>query len=268
MNRTHRILLYCLIAYGVAWGYWLWMLATDRMVYPGSPDSHLPGLMGPMIAALAVTAITEGRAGLVDLGRRMVRLPQRPGWFLAAVLMPPVLAALVFVVKGLRGVALPPLADFFAYPGLPAWMGPWGLIAVLILNGYGEEVGWRGWLFDTLQPPHSRFVAALIVAAIWMAWHLPLFWLNATMAGLVGPVLPGWMFALAMGSFVLAQIYRFTGRSIGAVVLWHVVYNFCVATSATSGLVAVVVSTAVMVWGAVVAILWAWRGAQPRIATT
>ena len=269
MSRTRRILLYCLITYGFAWSYWFWMLAEGRMVYPGSPNSHLPGLMGPMIAALVVTGLTEGRAGLADLGARMLRWPQRPGAFLLALLMPPVLAALVFAVQALRGVSLPPLPEFFAYPGLPAGYGPWGLVAVLVLNGYGEEVGWRGWLFEVLEPPRGRFVAALIVAGVWMVWHLPLFWLNATMAALVGPMLLGWAFALAMGSFVLAHVYCFTGRSLGAVVLWHVVYNFCVATEATAGLVAAVVSSAVMLWGAVVAVGWARRGAvQPRIATT
>ena len=257
MSQPRQILLFCLIAYGFAWSYWLWMLAQGHMVYPGSPYSHLPGLMGPMIAALVVTALTEGRAGLADLGRRMLRWPERPGFFLAALAMPPVLAALVFGVQALRGTPLPPWQDFAAYPGLPPGYGPWGLIGVLVLNGYGEETGWRGWLFDKLQPVRSRFAAGLIVAVIWMVWHAPLFLINATMTVLIGPVLLGWMFGLAMGSFVLAHVYRFTGRSIGAVVLWHVIYNFCVATVATSGLVAAVVSTAVMLWGAIVAVQWA-----------
>ena len=241
------------------------MLTAGQTVGPGSTASHLPGLMGPMIAALAVTALSEGRQGLADLASRMVRNPSRPGRFLAALAMPPVLAGLVFAVQALCGVTLPPLRAFFAYPGLPEGTGPWGLIAVLVLNGYGEETGWRGWLFEALQPARSRFGAALIVAGVWIVWHLPLFWLNLSMQALLGPMVLGWAFALVTGSFALSQVYVFTERSLGAVVLWHVVYNYCVATEAIAGLVAAVVSSAVMLWGAVVAVKWA---RQSRIAVT
>jgi uncharacterized protein len=265
MTQGRRILLFCLIAFAISWAYWLWMLAEGRIVGPGSSASHLPGLMGPMIAALIVTALSEGRRGLADLASRMVRLPARPGWFLAALAMPPVVAAAVFAVQALRGVPPPPLSAFAAYPGLADGSGVWGLIGVLVLNGYGEEVGWRGWLFEAFDPARNRFAAALLVAGVWMVWHLPTFWINLSVQALVGPMLVGWAIGLVLGSFVLAHVYSFTGRSLAAVVLWHVTYNFCVSTTATSGLVAAVVSTAVMVWGAMVAIGWA---RQPRMAAT
>jgi uncharacterized protein len=218
-----------------------------------------------MIAALIVTALSMGRQGLADLGRRMVRLPARPGWFLAAIAMPPVVAALVFAAQALRGQPVPLLSQFFIYPGLPGGYGVSGLAAVLVVNGYGEEVGWRGWLFEAFDPAQDRFSAALSVAGIWMVWHLPTFWIDLSMRALVGPMLLGWAIGLVLGSFVLAHIYCFSGRSLGAVVLWHVTYNLCVATAATTGLVAAVVSSVVMVWGAVVAIYWA---RHPRIAAT
>ena len=262
MSRLRAIVLYVLIAFGVSWGYWLWLLAQGQTVGPGSTASHLPGLMGPMVAALVVIALTEGRRGLFDIWARMVRMPTRIGPYLVALAMPPVLAGLVLAIQAFRGVPLPPLAAFVTYPGLPAGAGFWGLIAVLFLNGYGEETGWRGWLFESVQPHYNRFGAALFVALVWMVWHLPLFWLNTSMAALLGPMALGWAFGLAMGSFVLAHLYVMTGRSLGAVVAWHVVYNYCVATEATSGLVAAVVSTAVMIWGAAVAMQWARSAAR------
>lgn len=84
--------------------------------------------------------------------------------------------------------------------------------------------------------------------------HLPLFWLNARMAALVGPFLVGWLFALVCGAFVLAQVYLATGHSILCVVLWHAGYNMMVATEIGTGLPAAIVGTAVMAWGFVVAV--------------
>ena len=74
-----------------------------------------------------------------------------------------------------------------AYPDLPAALAtPIGLFVVLILNGYGEEAGWRGYLLEVLLPSLGRFRATMLVAALWLLWHAPLFWVDATMSALVG----------------------------------------------------------------------------------
>jgi len=44
------------------------------------------------------------------------------------------------------------------------------LLLVLVLNGYGEEAGWRGFATRLLAPRLGRFRATLVVAALWMAW--------------------------------------------------------------------------------------------------
>ena len=48
---------------------------------PGA--THLPGLPGPLAGALVSTAVFDGREGLVDSPRRLVRVPAPRG--LAAV---------------------------------------------------------------------------------------------------------------------------------------------------------------------------------------
>ena len=139
--------------------------------------------------------------------------------------------------------------------------------AVIVVNGFGEETGWRGFLTERLLRTQGRVRAALWVALLWSLWHLPLFWLNAGMAALVGPVLIGWLFALVCGAFVLAQVYLATGHSILCVALWHAGYNMMVATEIGTGLPAAVVGSAVMVWGAIVAVQWWRRPAAPLLPT-
>lgn len=58
--------------------------------------------------------------------------------------------------------------------------------------------------------------------------------------------------SLLFGTAFLGWLYEFSGRSVLAVVLWHVVDNFAVATDGTSGWGAAMVSAGVVVAGVVV----------------
>ena len=158
------------------------------------------------------------------------------------------------------GKPLPSGDTFTHFPGLPEhWPLAAVVAAVILVNGFGEEAGWRGFLTERLLPMHGRFRATLFVALLWSLWHLPLFWLNLHMAAPVGPVLIGWLFGLICGAFVLAHVYLATGHSILCVALWHAIYNMMAATEIGTGLPAAIICTAVMAWGVVVAVRW-WRG--------
>ena len=63
-------------------GYWLTLLALGLRVGPGSV-SHFPGLLGPMLAAIAVIAVIGGRKALLELFGRMFLLGRigLPSWF-------------------------------------------------------------------------------------------------------------------------------------------------------------------------------------------
>lgn len=134
-------------------------------------------------------------------------------------------------------------------------------LIALVFNGYGEEVGWRGFATKHLVPRLGKLRATLVVAALWLVWHAPLFWLNANMQELVGPVLLGWALGLVCGAFVLADLYLASGQSILVVAVWHTLYNFTVATPAGTGTPAAVISALVMAWGVYIAFSW-WRNAH------
>jgi uncharacterized protein len=248
-----------MLTLALSWGYWLTLLALGRRVAPGSGVTHFPGLLGPMLAAMAVTALIGGRKAVRELFGRMFGLG--PRWLsnLMLALSPLTLGALAFAAMPLLGRPLPPADAFAHFPGLPDHWPLAGVVAaVIVVNGFGEETGWRGFLNERLLLRHGRAQAALRVALLWSLWHLPLFWLNTSMNALVGPVLIGWLFALVCGAFVLAQVYLATGHSILCVALWHAGYNMMVATEVGTGLPAAIVGTAVMAWGVVVALRW-WR---------
>jgi membrane protease YdiL (CAAX protease family) len=247
-----------LLTLTLSWGYWLTLLAKGLRVAPDS-IAHFPGLLGPMLAAIAVTAVIGGRKALRELFARMVWLG--PRWIskLMLALSPLVLGAVALTILPLLGKPLPAVGAFAQVPGMPdGWPLAWVLAAVIVVNGFGEETGWRGFLTERLLRTQGRARTALWVGLLWALWHLPLFWLNTGMTALVGPALIGWVFALICGSFVLAQVYLATGHSILCAALWHVSFNMMVSAQLGSELPAAIVGTAVVVWGVVVAVRW-WR---------
>lgn len=257
MSTFRRVAVFYSIVLTFSWGWWGLLIWRGEIVAPDSTASHLPGLMGPLVGAVLASILSCGPAGLLGTVRSWVRWPDHPMIVLSLILLPLVVAAIYFGGLAALGYSLPNSAEFFSYPGLTGSLAsPLGLLIVLILNGYGEEAGWRGYLFEVLLPALGRIRATALVAALWLFWHLPLFWVNSTMMAMTGPMIVGWCIGLVLGAYALSHLYLLSGRSVAAVAVWHVTYNICVATPATDGMTAVVVSSAVMVWGIGVIIAW------------
>lgn len=173
----------------LSWGYWVTLLASGLRVGSGRVGSgsvaHFPGLLGPMFAAVAVTAVVGGRAGLQELGARMIRLGRRWSLNLLLALSPLALGALACAVLPLMGKPLPSLSAFLQVPGVSGhWPRLAVVAAVVVVTGFDEETGWRGFLTERLLLSQSRLRSTLAVALLWALWHLPLFWLNSSMAAL------------------------------------------------------------------------------------
>ena len=263
--QRRALLLYCALAFGGSWTYWLALLSQGVRVGPGSSATHLPGLCGPFLAALTVTALADGAPGVKRFLRSCVHWPT-PRWRWVLMAASPVgAAAVLFAVLAMLGQPVPSLHDFNSYPGVPQPV-PLALtvVAALLLNGIGEEGGWRGFALPRLAQDRTPLRAALWVAALWMLWHAPLFALNASMHRMLGPALIGWAMGLTAGSLVLAWLY-FQSRSVLVVAVWHTAFNFLVATAPGQGFVAAAAS--VLVMGLAVAVAVGWARQRDRAAS-
>ena len=118
-----------------------------------------------------------------------------------------------------------------------------------------------------LLPRLGPFRATLLLAPMWLFWHLPLFWLTRPMMDMLGPMLAGWAIGLLLGAFVFTYLYVTFSRSLLVVALWHAAYNLSVATFAARGLPAALISTLVMLLGLWVAVhFWRLSGTNPEQA--
>lgn len=259
---------YVVLAFALSWAWWLPMALTGQVSRAGQGwPTHLIGLAGPALAAILVTALAEGRAGLADLGRRAGRW--RVGarwWVLVGVTL--ALGGLGLAVGPLRGEAVSP-RDLTLYSGAPAVPAA-GIVLVagfvLVVGGFGEELGWRGFLADRLLPRLGRFRAAGLVWVVWALWHAPLFWVVENFRAFGPAELAGWLVGLWCGSYFLTWLYESASRSVLVVAAWHTAYNVGTATEATAGVTAAVISTLVIAATVVLLVRAAVAGRRARAA--
>ncbi len=246
------------LAYVFSWSYWL------PVAFAGGDLSHFPGLLGPMLAGITVTFLVEGGVGLRSLQSHMFRWRVPIGWYLVA-LVPAVAGAIAVAVIALAGTGWPALEDLSTMPGLPAAGFVGVLVMVLVINGFGEEVGWRGFAWSRLRDRLSLAGSAALLGVIWAGWHLPVFWIDTGMRNLDWFIIPGWVIGLMAGAVVLGWLYERARSSLFIVALFHTFLNMASATPATEGAPAAVTTMVVIVWAVLILRRERSRGLAPAI---
>lgn len=168
------------------------------------------------IAGVVMIAVTAGRAGLRELGRRLARWRISWFWYVAG-LLPVFLYLLATAIAGaFPSMDLSPSAISTAVFSLQA-----GFFVSLFLRGaLGEELGLRGFALPRLQVNNSPFRASLIIGVLWGAWHLPVL-IGRDMLSIVAFSL------LSFGlSFLFTWLFNGSGGSLIPVLLFHAVQNW------------------------------------------
>lgn len=254
-SLERQLVTFSVLAYALSWAWWIPMAVRGDVARAGQGwPTHLIGLAGPAIAAIITAGLCGGRRDVATLLRRclMWRVPMIAWVAVAAAVLLALLAMLV---------ADDP-TESLSYSGAPE-LGISTVLFVLLLNGFGEELGWRGFMVTRLRTERSLRDTSVIVWLVWGCWHLPLFWIVANFRdfGVAGTV--GWVVGLFFGSVFLAWLVGAARGSVLVVALWHTAYNFATATEAGAGGVAAVATMAV-----VLATVWIMRsGADGPEAT-
>ncbi len=241
------------LAYLISWAWWVPMAARGDVVRVGQGwPTHLVGLAGPAVAAIITTGLCGGWEGVAALLRRCRQ------WRVPMIAWAAVAGAVALALMALIVADHP--TDLLAYSGAPQ-LGIVTVLFVFLLNGFGEELGWRGFMVTQLRTERSLRDTSVIVWIAWGCWHLPLFWIvsNFRDFGVAGTV--GWVVGLFFGSVFLAWLVGAARGSVLVVAIWHTAYNFATATEAGAGAVAAVATVAV-----VLATVWIMRTAigDPR----
>ena len=209
--RTHPLIAFFVIAYLLTWlGWTLPGLIYDDTLLSGA--LALPFLLmvpGPLYAALIVTAITEGKSGVVALLRRFTIWRVGWGWFAVVLLMAPVICVAPAYLNMLFGAPNPTTA---LIASLPAMLVMFAIRLVNPMDGpMQEELGWRGFALPRLEERHSPLVASAILGILVVIWHGPLVVLGmlpgyALFATFAFTILFGWLFNNTGGSVLMTLI--------------------------------------------------------------
>ena len=201
---------FVVLAFVVSWAAWGPLLADRQgwVRWSASTYLHLLGGLGPLVAAVVITGLGRGWDGLGVLWSQATAWRGRGRWLALATLGPLALFLGAVVVARLVGGQWPALDRFGAsseYPALPT-VAYW--LANLVFYGFGEEVGWRGYLQPTLEQRRPVLGAAAILSVIWALWHLPLFGITAGYRQLPAVGFIGFYLSLLVVALVFAWLWH------------------------------------------------------------
>lgn len=165
--QRHLIAAYILFLLGWSWGIWSFLfliIEPGGLLHNPPPLAYLLvviGGFGPTLSGLLVTWLVYGREGMQALVARL-RHWRVGRWWLALLIIPTV-TAITPLLRWLAGYPSDTAAMIgLLIPGLAL-----GLIAGLM-----EEVGWRGFLLPHLLKRYAPLAATLLLGLVWGGlWH-------------------------------------------------------------------------------------------------
>jgi membrane protease YdiL (CAAX protease family) len=202
---------YFALVFGIEW---LLTLLLSSVVPP--MFALLIGAWLPNIVGVFVTGVANGRAGLRELFRRVVRWHIGLRWYVIALLLPTSLAFLSIGWYVALGNTMPRFT-----PGgqlLPI------LLLAVFTGAMGEELGWRGTALPRLLARWNALDSSLVLGVVWGLYHLPSFLLSGL--PLKGMPLVSFMVAVLGLTTLVTWTFNHTGGSLIPVFLYHMAFNF------------------------------------------
>jgi membrane protease YdiL (CAAX protease family) len=106
----------------------------------------------------------------------------------------------------------------------------------MIGSPFGEEPGWRGYVFDHFAQTGRGYRGSALVAVLWWVWHVPLF-------VVLGVSPSAWSFLEMLGhSLLVDSFFLLSGRYLLAAMCYHQGVNisfmfFAAKTQSVTGLI-------------------------------
>lgn len=223
-----------LIAFGWTWTWWWVLFMSGWIDVPagiGSAEADFPGAsplvialvalspFGPTIAGFVMTAVGEGRAGVVALWKRFWNLRMGWAWFAVAILFWPALRLVTNLVGQLTtdqdlGILAHPDEVWLFLPTL--------FIGTFINGGMSEEFGWRGYALPRLQARFNALTSSVLLGIVEGIWHYPLiiigqWWQDSVLALLywfvLTDILRTWVYNNTGGNLLAAMLFHGSGNA-------------------------------------------------------
>jgi membrane protease YdiL (CAAX protease family) len=232
----HPVVAFLIMAFVFSWTIMLPLLLSQSgfgvlpFALPWQLFGSLMSIFGLALPAFLVTAAKDGKAGVRDLLRRVLRWRVGVRWYLLALL-------------GLLVVTLLGAIPFLGAAPLQALAHNWTLLFTVFLPGVlipflvvnlWEETAWTGFMQHTLQERRGPVLASVMVAPFFALIHMPGFFVAGFISDEKTPlsefpavlVQVGILAVFATFIRVLIMwLYNGSGRSVLIVALFHSAFN-------------------------------------------
>jgi membrane protease YdiL (CAAX protease family) len=262
--RESRLALpaFFLLTFAVTWLLW-WATAGRTGVLALGGPVFLLGVFAPAFVATALTALAEGRDGVVRLFARIGRWQVDARWYLFAI-------GYLAVIKLTAALILRAATGAWPTFGTTPWPVMFGAILLSTWTQAGEEVGWRGYALPRLARHLGLGPAGVVLGVLWALWHLPLFFMPGSDSA--GQSFPVYLLHVTALSVAMAWLYWRTAGSLLLVMVMHAAINnttgivpaavpgaddpFAFRGSSVAGI------TVALSWAVAVALSWRMRRAD------
>ena len=250
-----QLVLFFVLTFIVSWSAFFTAAVLSRVAsvpFASTPLSgavYLVGVFTPGLIALALSGQQGGRAAIVALLRRVMKIPPNSWWFLFAI-------AYIVVIKLLATLLHRLFAGTWPNPGdTPLILM---LIATVISTPVqsGEEIGWRAYALPRLSARIGLARSSIVLGIIWAVWHLPFFFIPGTDKS--GQSLPLYLLQVTALSVALSWVYWRTDQSLLTAMLMHAAVNNLkdIVPSAVTGTTRAISFHGSLIGWLTVAVLW------------
>jgi len=179
-EKRYRPLAYFIATFIVTFAFWF--AGAYVSFREGGSDIYLafmlPGLLAPFVISLVMTLRSGDGRMKRDFVERLVdpRLI-RPATLPFIFLMTPVAVLAAIAISMLLGGSA---AELRLAEGFSFTYGLAPALLVLLLAATFEELGWRGYAFDSLESRFGFLKASILFGVLWSLWHMPLLFVKGS----------------------------------------------------------------------------------------
>jgi membrane protease YdiL (CAAX protease family) len=222
-QSARAIFTFFVLTFVWTWGLWGIVILIGEQAPGLGKVLYLAGAFGPSLAAVLITLMFTGGAGLRRWLAQCLRWRVNWRWYALAFIVPP----LIFLVALGLHLALGGAIPDSPYAGRVLIAAAQFLVIVILGGPLGEELGWRGFALPALSVRIGWRGAGALIGLAWALWHLPLLF----MADTAQANLPIALFLMStVGlSVVMARLGVYAGFSVLPAMLLHSVINWCSA---------------------------------------
>lgn len=247
-SRSRSPLKFFLLVFALSLPFGLAGALTTFQLLPGVPVSALM-FFCPVTAAVIFVYRENKMAGVSELLKRSFDYKRIKAsiWYAPVILLMPAVAVLSYGVARLMGVPVP-------IPQFPL-IRTLAMSLSLFFPALGEELGWSGYVIDSMQYRWGALTASILLGLVWAFWHIvPLL-----QAGRSPVWIAWWCLYTVAARVLIVWLYNNTGKSVFAAAVFHTMMNlawqlFPIKTSyweprVTGLIMALAAAIVTVIWG-------------------